>query len=134
MVYIHCALKYWLLYLPVIISLKLLSSTINTNDPFLDTIGDVHQTSICYFSKQTGGDSETERAISICMRKAKSTDCKPLTVSGVLNDENLDRMVEDGEAFKVSLFYLLWGERYKHLCDFSHIQKGGTYVITPLNV
>ena len=34
------------------------------------------------------------------MRKAKSTDCQALTVSDVLNDENLERMVEDDEAFK----------------------------------
>ena len=34
------------------------------------------------------------------MRKAKSTDCQSLTVSDVLNDENIERMVEDDEAFK----------------------------------
>ena len=34
------------------------------------------------------------------MRKAKSTDCQALTVSDVLNDENLERMVEDDEGFK----------------------------------
>ena len=34
------------------------------------------------------------------MRKTKSTDCQALTVSDVLNDENLERMVEDDEAFK----------------------------------
>ena len=37
-------------------------------------------------------------AISICMRKTKSTGEQALTVSDVLNDENLERMVEDDEA------------------------------------
>ena len=35
---------------------------------------------------------------------------------------------------KFSCFYLLWGVRYKHLCDFSHFQKCDNYVITPSNV
>ena len=38
-------------------------------------------------------------AINICMRK-KSPDEQALTVSDVLNDENLERMVEYDEAFK----------------------------------
>ena len=33
-----------------------------------------------------------------------------------------------------SRFYLLWGLRNKHLCDFSHFQKCDNYVITPSNV
>ena len=39
-------------------------------------------------------------AINICMRKTKSNDGQAMTVSDVLNDENLERMVEDDEAFK----------------------------------
>ena len=33
-----------------------------------------------------------------------------------------------------SSFYLLWGVRYQHLCDFSHYQKCDNYVITSSNV
>ena len=39
-------------------------------------------------------------AINICMRKTKSTDGQAITVSDVLNKENLERMVEDDEVFK----------------------------------
>ena len=39
-------------------------------------------------------------AISICMRKSRSSYLKDLTVSEVLNDENMEKMVENDEAFK----------------------------------
>ena len=39
-------------------------------------------------------------AINICMRKTKYTGGQAMTVSDVLNDDNLERMVEDDEAFK----------------------------------
>ena len=39
-------------------------------------------------------------AINICMRKTKYKDGQAMTVSDVLNDENLERMVEEDEAFK----------------------------------
>ena len=41
---------------------------------------------------------------------------------------------KDPYRVKFSRFYLLWGVRYKHLCDFSHFQKCDNYVITPSNV
>ena len=34
------------------------------------------------------------------MRKIKSSDGQAITVSDVLNDDNMERMVEDVEAFK----------------------------------
>ena len=39
-------------------------------------------------------------AINIFLRKTKSSDGQAITVSDVLNDDNLERMVEDDEAFK----------------------------------
>ena len=41
---------------------------------------------------------------------------------------------KDSHRIKFSCFYLLWGVRYKHLCDFSHFQKCDNYVITSSNV
>ena len=41
---------------------------------------------------------------------------------------------KDPYRIKFSRFYLLWGVRYQHLCDFSHFQKCDNYVITPSNV
>ena len=41
---------------------------------------------------------------------------------------------KDTHRIKFSRFYLLWGVRYQHLCDFSHLQKCDNYVITPSNV
>ena len=41
---------------------------------------------------------------------------------------------KDPYRIKFSRFYLLWGVRYKHLCDFSYFQKCDNYVITPSNV
>ena len=38
---------------------------------------------------------------------------------------------EDTHRIKFSRFYLLWAERYEHLCDFSHFKKCANYVITP---
>ena len=39
-------------------------------------------------------------AISICLRKTNYTDGQGITVSDDLNDDNVERMVKDDEAFK----------------------------------
>ena len=41
---------------------------------------------------------------------------------------------KDTYRIRFSCFYLLWGVRYQHLCDFSHVQKCDNYIITPSNV
>ena len=40
----------------------------------------------------------------------------------------------DTYPIRFSRFYLLWGVRYQHFCDFSHFQKCDNHVITPSNV
>ena len=44
--------------------------------------------------------SSLNNAINICMRKTKSSDGQAITVSDVLNDDNLETMVDYDEAFK----------------------------------
>ena len=41
---------------------------------------------------------------------------------------------KDPYRIKFSRFYLLWGVKYQHICDFSHFRKCENYVITPSNV
>ena len=41
---------------------------------------------------------------------------------------------KDTYRIKFSRFYLLWGVRFQHLCDFSHFQKCDNHVINPSNV
>ena len=41
---------------------------------------------------------------------------------------------KDAYRIKFSRFYLSWGVRYQHLCDFSHFEKCDNYVITSSNV
>ena len=64
-------------------------------------IGGVALTSLLLFLKYKLVETASlNSAINICLRKTKSADGQAVTVSDVLNDDNLERMVEDDEAFK----------------------------------
>ena len=41
---------------------------------------------------------------------------------------------KDPHRIKFSGFYLLWGVKYQHLCDFSHFQKRDNYSVKCVNI
>ena len=68
------------------------------------------------------------------MRKTKSTDGQAITVSDVLNDDNLERMVEDDEAFKflktVRSTPALWQQKQRELMSLIRYLGSPTFFLT----
>ena len=101
-------------------------------------IGGAALTSFCCFliKYKLVETASLNSAINICVRNTKSTDGQAITVSDILNNDNLERMVEDDEAFKflktVRSSPAFWQQKQRELMSMI-IQLGCTMFFLTLS-